>query len=128
MVDVNDGYTTISGHIGDPIKVPYASRNHNRDFEKFAEDIRKNTEKIIKKDGIDLTKPENEIYLKLSQKNNKKIIDYFREDGIVINHARDNRGFDYTFEMHETKRHNVNKGGIAHKGPQALDGMKRGEQ
>lgn len=127
MVDMNDGYTTISGHIGDPIKVPYASRNHNRDFEKFAEDIRKNTEKIIKKDGIDLTKPENEIYLKLSQKNNKKIIDYFREDGIVINHARDNRSFDYTFEMHETKRHNVNKGGIAHKGPQALDGMKRGE-
>lgn len=105
MVDMNDGYTTISGHIGDPIKVPYASRNHNRDFGKFAEDIRKNTEKIIKKDGIDLTKPENEIY-----------------------HARDNRDFDYTFEMQETKRHNANKGGIAHKGPQALDGMKRGEQ
>jgi hypothetical protein len=49
MVDVNDGYTTISGHIGDSIKVPYASKNYNRDFGKFAEDIRKNTEKIIKK-------------------------------------------------------------------------------
>lgn len=99
MVDVNDGYTTISGYIGDPIKVPYASRNHNRDFGKFAEDIRENTKKIIEKDGINLAESKNEIYLKLSQKNNKKIIDYFREDGIVINHARDNRGFDYTFEM-----------------------------
>lgn len=127
MVDVNDGYTTISGHIGDPIKVPYASRNHNRDFGKFAEDIRKNTEKIIKKDGIDLTKPENEIYLKLTQSDKDDIIDYLREEGIVIHHVRDNRDFDYTFEMQETKRHNANKGGVAHKGPQALDGKKRGE-
>lgn len=29
--------------------------------------------------------------------------------------------------MQETKRHNANKGGVAHKGPQALDGKKRGE-
>ena len=50
-----------------------------------------------------------------------------REEGIVIHHARDNRDFDYTFEMQETKRHNANKGGVAHKGPQALDGKKRGE-
>lgn len=65
MVDVNDGYTTISGYIGDPIKVPYASRNHNRDFGKFAEDIRENTKKIIEKDGINLAESKNEIYLKL---------------------------------------------------------------
>ena len=32
-----------------------------------------------------------------------------------------------TIEMQETKRHNANKGGVAHKGPQALDGKKRGE-
>lgn len=127
MVDVNDGYTTISGHIGDPIKVPYASRNHNRDFGKFAEDIRENTKKIIEKDGINLAESKNEIYLKLTQSDKDDIIDYLREEGIVIHHARDNRDFDYTFEMQETKRHNANKGGVAHKGPQALDGMKRGE-
>ena len=84
-------------------------------------------EKEIKKDGINLDESKNEIYLKLTQSDKDDIIDYLREYGIVINHARDNRDFDYTFEMHETKRHNVNKGGIAHKGPQALDGMKRGE-
>jgi hedgehog/intein hint domain protein len=127
MVDVNDGYTTISGHIGDPIKVPYASRNHNRDFGKFAEDIRENTKKIIEKDGINLAESKNEIYLKLTQSDKDDIIDYLREEGIVIHHARDNRDFDYTFEMQETKRHNANKGGVAHKGPQALDGKKKGE-